>query len=76
MSRGKSMDLLRLKNGLECCCDEGVDVGANRNLERADVDISDILLPIVHTLNRYLKALRPLATRPSSRVAFFVFRRS
>lgn len=52
---GKSTELFRLKNALESQGFEVVYFESDRDLEMADVEISDILLSIAHNISKHLE---------------------
>ncbi|MEO0759584.1 MAG: ATP-binding protein [Cyanobacteria bacterium J06648_16] len=62
---GKSTELFRLKAGLESQGFHVVYFESDRDLEMADVDISDILLMIAHQVSESLEAVG-IRLRPSS----------
>lgn len=61
---GKSTELFRLKDSLARRNHEVVYFESDRDLEMADVEISDILLTIAHNLCEHLEALG-ITTRPN-----------
>ncbi len=67
---GKSTELFRLKNALERHRYEVVYFESDRDLEMADVDISDILLSIAHNISGHLEALGLLVKTPYLRDLF------
>ncbi|NJL46228.1 MAG: AAA family ATPase [Leptolyngbyaceae cyanobacterium SM2_5_2] len=61
---GKSTELFRLKNGLTQRRYEVVYFESDRDLEMADVEISDILLSIAHNISEHLESIG-IVTKPN-----------
>ena len=61
---GKSTELFRLRDGLTRRSYEVVYFESDRDLEMADVEISDILLSIAHNISEHLDGLG-IATKPT-----------
>jgi len=67
---GKSTELFRLKNSLTQRRYEVVYFESDRDLEMADVEISDILLSIAHNISEHLEAIG-ITARPTYLKALF-----
>lgn len=67
---GKSTELFRLKNALEARSYEVVYFESDRDLEMADVEISDLLLSIAHNISRHLESIGISLTTPYLRDLF------